>query len=1044
MVNDKQELSLGKPNVRVHLRDNPGRQGFTTGNVRKSGSFEMIEVNFGPNERIFKRLSLLEIVKENVSSIDIFKRGSFGKLSDLRRILTLEKIKGELTNIFYSMESSNTDFYPHQFKPVLRFIESPEGRLLLADEVGLGKTIEATYIWKEIQARHAARRLLIVCPAMLREKWKVDLRVRFNISSEICDAKQTFEKVSKVANHNFDESFVIISSLEGLRTPAHFESNTGRNARTKFAQLLDQNTRSSEFALFDCVIIDEAHYLRNPDTATHRLGRLLSEAARHFILLTATPIQIKSENLYQLLRLIDQNEFYNKEIFQDMLDANSLIVRAQRQLWNREIPTKEVLDTIDETKKSVYFKNDKILNQIKKKIQAQSFDDDQRIESLRMLESRSLLSHYMTRSRKREVIKDRVKREAVVLSLNFSQEEEALYNHVTEKLRHESFGQSPIAVFSLIVRQRQMASSIVGALRSWNQQGITKEMLWEDFGQVSLENSADPRESDSEVDESIDTVPIAYGLDFDMKTLVKNDSKYNELRDFLKKQLKKSSKEKFVIFAYFRGTLKYLEERLKQDGISCALMMGSMPIKKEEIIEDFASKTGPSVLLSSEVGSEGIDLQFCRFIINYDLPWNPMRVEQRIGRLDRLGQKAEKISIINLMVENTIEDRILMRLYERIKVFEESIGDIEEILGDTTKKLMVEFFNQDLSDEEREEKYKEAELIIENVRKENLELEKQAVNLLGFSDYILNQIEDSRERGRWLSGNDLISLVDDFFELKFPGTKIDTNYETLESKIMLSENARDELGNFIYGENPVTRTRMHTSKNPITSFFNPRKSGVTQQGIEFIDPTHPLITWIKHDFETSSNQLHNVVAIKQFEHSPKFESGDYVFRTELWSFKGLRNDTRLVYQAIHVDTGNPLSANDSEELVSNALQQGGNFPNAKNLLKDVENYVKLLTECGNIMADNFGNQCGDFELENETRCEQQKTSAEKFAERKLSQLEGRIERYEQEGKSRVIPMTKGLIEREERQLKDKLLKIEKSMVIDPTHRELAIGVIRIE
>ena len=238
MVVDKFELNQGVPNVKVHLRDNPGKQGFTTGNTQKSGSFDMIEVNFGPNEKLFKRLSLLEIVKENPDSLDSFNEGSFGKLSDLRRILTLEKIKGELTNIFYSMESSNTDFYPHQFKPVMRFIESPEGRLLLADEVGLGKTIEATYIWKEIQARQAARRLLIICPAMLREKWQQDLRNRFNISSEICDAKQTFEKVSKVVNHNFDESFVIISSMEGLRTPANFDSGTSINIRTEICSII--------------------------------------------------------------------------------------------------------------------------------------------------------------------------------------------------------------------------------------------------------------------------------------------------------------------------------------------------------------------------------------------------------------------------------------------------------------------------------------------------------------------------------------------------------------------------------------------------------------------------------------------------------------------------------------------------------------------------------------------------------------------------------------------------------------------------------------
>ena len=125
--------------------------------------------------------------------------------------------------------------------------------------------------------------------------------------------------------------------------------------------------------------------------------------------------------------------------------------------------------------------------------------------------------------------------------------------------------------------------------------------------------------------------------------------------------------------------------------------MGAMGNQKDEIIEQFRDAGGPSVLLSSEVGSEGIDLQFCRFVVNYDLPWNPMRVEQRIGRLDRLGQKAERISIINLAVTNTVEDRILMRIYERINVFRESIGDLEEILGETTEQLMLSLSIQTLA-----------------------------------------------------------------------------------------------------------------------------------------------------------------------------------------------------------------------------------------------------------------------------------------------------------------------------------------------------------
>jgi SNF2 family DNA or RNA helicase len=169
------------PGQVVRLRDNPGRRGTTTGRTKKAGSFLLVEVDFGPNEKQFKRFDLLESVENDEEMVDQLARGQFGGPIDLRRVLTLEKIRGDLTNVFYSMEASKTKFFAHQFRPVLKFIESPIGRILIADEVGLGKTIESVYMWKELQARQDARRLLVVCPAMLRDKWRSDLKNRFNI-----------------------------------------------------------------------------------------------------------------------------------------------------------------------------------------------------------------------------------------------------------------------------------------------------------------------------------------------------------------------------------------------------------------------------------------------------------------------------------------------------------------------------------------------------------------------------------------------------------------------------------------------------------------------------------------------------------------------------------------------------------------------------------------------------------------------------------------------------------------------------------------------
>jgi SNF2 family DNA or RNA helicase len=177
------------PNQPIRLKNNPGKRGITTGKIQESAGRLLVLVNFGPNESTYKQYSQLELYQEVENISDLFKTGRFGTPDDLRRILTFEKVKGELTNIFYSMESSNTDFYAYQFKPVLKLLDSPVGRLLIADEVGLGKTIESMYIWKELQAREEARRLLIVCPAILRDKWIDDLQHRFNLYAEIIDTK---------------------------------------------------------------------------------------------------------------------------------------------------------------------------------------------------------------------------------------------------------------------------------------------------------------------------------------------------------------------------------------------------------------------------------------------------------------------------------------------------------------------------------------------------------------------------------------------------------------------------------------------------------------------------------------------------------------------------------------------------------------------------------------------------------------------------------------------------------------------------------------
>ncbi|MGB3651699.1 MAG: SNF2-related protein, partial [Rivularia sp. (in: cyanobacteria)] len=776
------------PDRQVRLRRNPGKRGVTTGQTRESAGRLLVLVNFGPNEKTYKPYDQLELCGEPEEIRDLLEAGRFGTPADLRRILTFEKVKGDLTNIFYSMESSNTDFYAYQFKPVLKFLDSPVGRLLIADEVGLGKTIESMYIWKELQVRQDARRLLIVCPAMLRDKWLNDIKTRFNYDAEVIDVKSLREKVESFLQRGNPHPFIYITSLEGLRVKNWDEDITSN--RAILARLLEANLANDESSIFDLTIIDEAHYLRNPETANSKIGQLLRDASRHLLLLTATPIQIRSNNLFQLLRLVSPEDFFDSSTFERMLEVNKPVVDALRLIWQNPPDLNAAKEAVEEAKQSSYFSNSSRLKQVSKELanltKSNHPQPENRVQIAQLLESSSLFGQFMTRNRKREVMEKRVQRTAQTLQVEFTPEEKQVYDYITDKIRLESIGKEKFEIFRLLARQRQMTSCMAAALETWKNNGVIndflageddRELMYEVFGFDSDNDSAINlnRKETNRKGDSPDCPFPEDDTEFDkfIATLKNNDTKYNELAKFLKEELRKNKQEKFVLFAFYRHTLTYLQERLLAEGINNRLIIGGLDRnQKQTRITEFQHNQDCSVLLSSEVGSEGIDLQFCRFIINYDLPWNPMRVEQRIGRLDRLGQKAEKISIINFSLQDTIEEYILEKLYNRIKIFEESIGDLEEILGEKTEELILKFLNPTLNDDELKLQTEQSIVAIANEMEQQRKLENEAINLVAFSDYILNRINNSYSQGRWLRPEEIKAFVEDFFKLQYPGTVI--------------------------------------------------------------------------------------------------------------------------------------------------------------------------------------------------------------------------------------------------------------------------------
>ena len=208
------DFSLGGIFVRSIF--DPAKAGHTTGNiVRHAGrSYALVRLNSGEIAQF--PCEQLELVPEIETRVDAVAKYRFAGPEQLHRAILTEKVRGRLTEVFYSMGTGHADFYPHQFKPVLKLVSSTGGRILIADEVGLGKTIEAIYVWKELQARLGCRRLLVVCPSMLQQKWQAELRDRFSIDATIVDAKELLQHLRRAVDDT-TTAFVLIGSIESLR-----------------------------------------------------------------------------------------------------------------------------------------------------------------------------------------------------------------------------------------------------------------------------------------------------------------------------------------------------------------------------------------------------------------------------------------------------------------------------------------------------------------------------------------------------------------------------------------------------------------------------------------------------------------------------------------------------------------------------------------------------------------------------------------------------------------------------------------------------------
>lgn len=788
---------------------------------------------------------------------DPFERcmsGIFGSYSEYSKKNTTFKIRSSNNSTISSLKASKTLFRAYQFKPLLKFLNSPNRRLLIADEVGLGKTIEAGHIMLELKARRELHHVLIVCPKSLQRKWKDELAFKFGLQFKIYDSQK--ELINDMQEHRVSvHAIVNYEKIRMKRQKNKDEKKSKDEMQKNIVEYLSQN----DFH-FSLVLCDEAHKMRNRETQTYKGAEIIMSQANAAVFLTATPVMISTENLYNLLHLLDNTRYYNYQIFDNRLQENRPFVEALTDL-NHHVALPVIANRLNEAEILTRFFSDEVEIFSHQTTVGKAFAEDAMYQEIiqmlngednsknrarlqYLISSMSMMNNIFSRTRKREVTTDmsQAERKPHMRKVVLTEQERAEFDKVIEEYIDDNsytdyWGEEVLTQggsLGLVQKKRQVASSVYAYLNS----------------ESSLDNG---------IDEYAEYP----------------DAKFEELLKIIDKVFSHGNK-KIVIFALFRKTLKYLQIRFKQRGFG-TLMIHGMVDNRVDVLDEFKNNPNAHILLSSEVGSEGLDMQFCNSMVNYDLPWNPMVVEQRIGRIDRFGQKSPTVNIYNIIVADSIQEDIYIRLLDRIGIFRGTIGDMEAILDaplerggnvtiqDVYNKLEKELYTSRLTEEEKRRKIAEIELAVANEKESIKHLEEGLDNALTNDAYFRDEINRIQNNNAYVTEIELRNYLESVIRQELTTCSLEkVERDIYELQLPLS-NPRILL-NFLTqyqpnGEENATLFRQFKreieDKQSIRMTFN-QQTAYDNSKLLFMNIYNPIIQaclnyFIKHDDESKTS-----------------------------------------------------------------------------------------------------------------------------------------------------------------------------------------------
>jgi superfamily II DNA or RNA helicase len=520
--------------------------------------------------------------------------------------------------------TSNVLSLPHQFRVLQRAVSRWPVRLLLADEVGLGKTIEAGLILKELKLRGEVERVLVLAPKSVLLQWVAEMDERFGERFVLVEPGSWSAGGLAEGANRWTEHAQVITSYDAVKPRGNGDGRRAQQNRERFADLV--------CAGWDLVIIDESHKVAgaSPDVARHELARAIAEAAPHLLLLSATPHSGKSDAFSRLLSLLDA-ETFNEGTLLSLEKVTPWVVRTDKRT---------VVDS----------------------------------------DGRPLFTPRVT-----ELVR------VPFTARHHLQQElyEQVSEYVLEGYRRAAEGRDTGAQLLLLLIQRLMSSSTRAVRRFLERRRealLAPSVAPAEDGRQQATIEALLGEAEEEVEESAAALAQTASLPGeaqDVQRLVAlaarceatgPDARAEELYRRMVALAREESDPalKCLIFTEFTATQEMLREYLEQRGYAVAILHGQLSLSERRAAqEEFRERA--QVLVSTDAGGEGINLQFAHVVFNYDLPWNPMRVEQRIGRVDRIGQR-HAVRAYNLVLENSVEARIYEVLLEKLSTILAELG----------------------------------------------------------------------------------------------------------------------------------------------------------------------------------------------------------------------------------------------------------------------------------------------------------------------------------------------------------------------------------